>query len=208
VLVGTNGTLSIEKIWIIVNEAKLKNADRSCDFVGVRGHDCAEFEAPPRFLDLPLDGEPVEAVTASIPAGVYEKLEFEIEDLEDDESDPAKAAAIRQVRTQVRAVAPDWPKEASALVTGSFTANGRTPVDFRVFLEAEVEVEMDLVPHLVVDQAGAANRNLTVDVSPDIWFRRPDGTVVDLARYHFDATGATLEFKVEMESGFTRVEID
>lgn len=228
VLTGSNGTLTLDEIRLVISEVELKLADDSCGSSGTSdgdpaeasgdgsdddtgddsGHDCAEFETGPRFLDLPLDGEPVEAVTAVIPAGVYSELEFKIEDLEDDEGDGEEAAAIAAVREQILAEFPDWPREASALVVGSFQPTDGDPIDFRVFVEAEVEIEMDLVPSLVVDESGTTSRDLTVDVSPSEWFTNPDGTVVELQAYDFDATGELLEFELEMEHGFTEIEIE
>lgn len=208
VLTGTNGTLRLDEIRIVINEVELKRADPSCDSVEVSGSDCGEFEAPPRFLDIPLDGQPIEAVTALIPPGTYKELDFEIEDLEDDESDPTEAALVAAVRAEILAVIPDWPRKASAMVAGAFTPNGGPPNDFRVFLEAEIEIEFELVPNLVVDDAGAASRQLTVDVAPHIWFTRPDGSVLDLSLYDYDATQDLLEFEVEMEGGFIEVEIE
>lgn len=209
---GSNGTITLDSIFVVINEVELHPADGSCDAVDSSGSDssddCPEFEAPPRFLDLPLDGEPVEAVTALMPAGAYKELDFEIEDLEDDETDPAEAALIAAVRSEIRSRIPDWPDKASALVVGSFAPSGGGSVDFRVFLEAEIEIEFELIPNLIVDDAGAASRDLTVDVRPDIWFGRPDGTVIELHLYDYDSTGQLLEFEVEMEDGFTEIEYD
>jgi len=221
VITGPNGTLTLDEIRLVINEVELEQADASCgtsessgedsgedDSAHHSGEDCGEFEVGPRFLDLPLDGDPVEAVTATIPAGVYSELKFKIEDLEDDEMDAAEAAAIAEVRVEILAEFPDWPRKASALVVGSFQPTDGDPVDFRVFMEAEVEIEMDLIPNLVVDDAGVSSRDLTVDVSPSAWFTNPDGTVIELQQFDYDATGQLLEFEVEMEHGFTEVEID
>lgn len=209
VLDGSNGTLTIDEIRIIINEVELKPADGSCDLVDDASDDphCPEFEAPPRFLDLPLDGEPIEAVTALITPGVYKEIDFEVEDLEDDEDDLQEAAAIDAVRVQIMAEIGDWPLEASALVTGSFAPVGGGSVGFRVFLKAEIEVEMELIPNLVVAEDGGASRELTVDIRPDIWFERPDGSVLPLHLFDYDTTGQLLEFDVEMEDGFTEIEI-
>jgi len=220
VLSGSNGTLTLDEIRIIINEVELKLADDSCGTSGSSGDDsgdddssdsgerCGEFEVGPRFLDLPLNGDPVQAMTATIQPGVYDELEFEIEDLEDDETDATEAAAIAEVRAQILAEFPDWPRKASALVVGSFQPTDGDPIDFRVYVEAEVEIEMDLVPSLVVDDAGTSSRDVTVDVSPSAWFMNPDGTVVELQLFDYDATGELLEFEVEMEQGFTEIEFD
>lgn len=208
VVTGSNGTLTLEEIRIIINEVELKRADPSCDSVEVTGSDCGEFEAGPRFLDLPLDGQPIQAVTALIPSGVYKELDFEIEDLEDDEGDPTEAALIAAVRSEILAEIPDWPRKASALVTGTFEPAAGGSIGFRVFLEAEIEIEFELIPNLVIDETGAASRELTVNLSPAVWFTNPDGSVLELQSYDYDATGELLEFEVEMEEGFTEVEFD
>jgi hypothetical protein len=209
ILDGTNGTLTIDEIRLIINEVELEPADGSCDSVEDASDDpdCPEFEAPPRFLDLPLDGEPIDAVTALIPPGTYKALDFEVEDLEDDEGNLEEAAAIDDLRTQIMAEIGDWPLEASALVAGSFAPTSGGSVGFRVFLKAEIEVEMALVPNLVVADDGSANRELTVDIRPDIWFGRADGSLLPLHLYDYDTTGELLEFDVEMEDGFTEIEI-
>jgi len=208
VIAGTNGTLTIDEILIIIDEVELHRADGSCDDDGPLDDDCGDFETPPRFLDLPLDGEPLAGVTTTLPAGAYKSLDFEVEDLEDDESDPAKAAAIEAVRAQILAIVPDWPRKASTLVTGSFAPSAGGSIDFRVFLEAEIEVELDLVPTLVVSEDGEVSRDITVDVAPEIWFRRADGSVLPLHLYDYDQTNQLLEFELEMEDGFTEIEFD
>ncbi len=204
---GTNGTLTLDEIRIIINEVELHREGPACDSIEAGGGDCGEFEAPPRFLDLPLDGDPIEAVTALIPGGTYDRLDFEIEDLEDDETDPTEAALIAAVRSEILSEISDWPRKASAMVAGSFAPTAGGSIDFRVFLDAEIEIELDLIPNLVVDDGGAS-RDLTVDVAPEIWFSNPDGSVVALHLYDYDLTGELLEFEVEMEDGFTEVEYD
>ena len=208
ILEGTNGTLTIDEIHIIINEAELKPADGSCLAVtGDQVHDdCPDFEAPPRFMDLPLDGTPVEAVTAAIPPGTYKALDFEVEDLEDDEESAEEAAAIAAVKAQILLAVPDWPDEASVLVVGSFQPVDANPISFRVFLKAEIEVELDLVPELVIAEDGSASTDLVVDVQPALWFVHGDGTVRPLHEWDWDTTGETLEFDVEMEDGFTKIE--
>ena len=76
-----------------------------------------------------------------------------------------------------------------------------------MFVEAEIEIELDLVPALVIDEGGSASRAVTVDVRPDIWFGRPDGSLLRLDLYDYATTGELLELEVEMEDGFTEVEI-
>jgi hypothetical protein len=211
VLVGSNGTLTIDEILLMVSEVELEAASGSClgtdDSNDESGDGCEEFDAGPRFLDLPLDGQPIEVMTELVPSGTYDELEFEIEDLEDDEDDSVERAMVAAVRAQVLAAVPDWPDEASAMVSGSFAPTGGGAVDFRVFLKAEIEIEMQLSPSLVVD-GGAASREVTVDIEPAIWFAGAGGAVIDLSAYDFDLTGQLLEFDVEFEDGFTKIEVE
>lgn len=204
VLEGNNGTLTIEEIRLIVAEVELDGDDDACE---TQGDDCADFEAPPRFLDLPLDGTPVEAFVGLVPPNTYEELEFEVEDLEDDEDDTQFAAEISTLRQEILNEFPDWPDEATALVVGTFESTDGEVSSFRVFLEAEIEVERELIPPLVVGE-GDVTPDLTVDVRPEIWFGNSDGSVLELQMWDYDSTGQILEFEVEMEDGFTEIEID
>lgn len=208
---GSNGTLEIDEIRIIVREAELESDDGACpvstaydDDDDADDHSC-EFEAPPTFVDLPLDGTPVEVFTSLVPAGRYDELEVEVDDLDDDWSDHP---GHRELREEILSEFPDWPKDASAMVVGTFTPTGGDPMPFRVFLEAEVEVEMELSPPLVVDDQGNAGRALTVDLRPDLWFSDFQGGLLPLHEWDWDATGRLLELEVEFEDGFFEVELE
>jgi hypothetical protein len=205
---GSNGSLTIEEIRLIISEVELEGDEGSCEDAVPAADQCADFEAPPRFLDLPLDGEPIEAFVGLIPPGTYEELEFKIEDLEDDEDDSELSAQVDSLRNQILDEIPDWPRQASALVVGSFDSDSTGTVSFRVFLKAEIEIERELNPNLVVGDDGVANTDLTVDVRPDIWFLRQDGTVVPLQMFDYDATGELLDFELEMENGIVEVETE
>ena len=205
VLEGSNGTLTIDEIRLIVAEVELEGEDDNCP--AGADDDCNEFEAPPRFLDLPLDGTPVEAMTGMIPAGVYDELEFEIEDIDDDEADDDFGPEFIALREAILAEFPEWPEDASAMVAGTFSSTATGDVAFRVFIEAEIEVERDLSPPLVIDETTEAV-DLTVDIQPERWFVGNDGTVLDLSQYDWDATGMLLELEVEIEDGFAEIEVD
>ncbi|MDH3270202.1 MAG: hypothetical protein OEN56_02645 [Gemmatimonadota bacterium] len=204
---GTNGTLIIEEIRLIVAEVELDGEDDVCNDDLPATNDCADFEAPPRLLDLPLDGTPVEAFVGLIPPGTYEELEFEIEDLEDDEEDTEFAAEIADLRAAILLEFDNWPRKATALVVGSFTPEIGETSNFSVYIEAEIEIERELVPPLVIGE-GDANPDLRVDVRPDIWFKRSDGSVLELHLYDYVTTGRMLEFELEMDDGFTFIEIE
>lgn len=92
------------------------------------------------------------------------------------------------------------------VVVGTFTpatpADGAQPAQagrfFQVYFEAEIEVELAFSPPLVID--GGA-RSVVVELLPHVWFKRPDGTVLDLSRFDFAATGRIVEFELEMAKG-------
>lgn len=212
---GTNGTLEITNIGFIVSELELECEDEDADDDEDAGTDtapaCVEFEAPASFVKLPLGTGAVEVASQPIPQGAYSELEFEVENLEADEEDsPAERQQIADLLNSIRTVhgLADFPDRASMVVEGTFTpANGGKATAFRAYFEAEIEVEMELVPSLTISGAGAS-RELAVDVQPALWFRKADGTVMDLSRFDFATTGALIEFELEMHEGFTGIEID
>ena len=198
-MTGTNGTLQLDEVWLIMAEFELERLNHDdCDDV-IDEDACEEFSAPPQFLQLPLDGGSVPAVSQTVPADVYDELEFEIEDIElDDDEDPAVVQALFD---EIRAQIPDWPEEASMLVVGSFTPTGGAATPFRVFFEAEVEIEQELDPPLDLTTGDAT---VTVVVDPALWFVQGDGTVMDLSQF----IGQVVEFEAEFENGFADIEFD
>ena len=145
-------------------------------------------------MDLPLSGDVVEVSTGDIPAGTYREVEFEVEDLEDDEEDPAERARIDALLAQIRGQFADWPRDASMLVVGTFTPTGGQPRPFRVFIEAEIEIELDLSPALTVGEGQTGSLDVTLD--PAVIFRN-GANVLDLS-----SAGSRLELEVEIENGF------
>ncbi|MFO8174234.1 MAG: hypothetical protein R6T96_08115 [Longimicrobiales bacterium] len=81
-LVGSNGTLVLDELYMIVTEIELEHEDGCDDDDGLNGQtldDCEDFESGPHFVSLPLDGTPIVVSTALVASGVYDELEFEIE---------------------------------------------------------------------------------------------------------------------------------
>lgn len=207
IFTGTNGTLQIDGIWLIVAEFELERLNEvDCD-EAVNDDACEEFEAPPQFLQLSLDGGEPPVVEQPVPPAMYEELEFEVEDLElDDDGDEANAAELQALFAEIQSQIADWPAGASLLVEGSFTPTGGTASDFRVFFEAEIEIEVEFPPP-GLDLSADANATATVVVDPGLWFERPDGTVVDLSQF----AGQLVEFEAEIESlgdGFSEIEVE
>ncbi|MBI4408536.1 MAG: hypothetical protein HY561_02430 [Gemmatimonadetes bacterium] len=203
---GTNGTLSITDIRFIVEEFELKRADVDCD-TAANEDACEKIEAPPSFVDLPLGPGAVTAASAQVETGSFEEIEFEVDDVEVDADDSAEEQAQTQaLLATIRQTFPDWPGKASMIVIGSFTPTGGTARNFRVYFRAEIEIEREFEPPLVIDQT---NRNLTIEVVPENWFKQPDGTVLDLSQFDFATTAQLVEFELEMDEGFEqKIDVD
>lgn len=196
VLTGSNGTLTITDIRIIVEEFELERVETAeCD-VDPKPAGCEDFEKGPFFVDVPLGGSPVTVVSEDIPSGSYKELEFKVDDLEVDSGEDA--AKVQQVVTQVRAAFPDWPDKASMVVVGSFMPTDGAARSFRVYFEAEIEVELEFKPPLEITDV---NRSVAINLLPEIWFKNADGTVDDLSQSHFPTTGKLVEFELEIEDG-------
>lgn len=208
---GSNGVLTLDTVHVIVNEFELERVEdlEDCDSTSAGGDDdfCEEFESGPSLLNLPLDGGTSTAVMADIPEGEYDEIEFEIEDLEDDEDDPVEAAEIEELRTEILAQFPNWPRKGSMRLVGTFTPTGGDPVPFTVYVEAEIEIELEFATPFVVT-ADDVSRTITVELRPSDWFLLGNGSVLDLSQYDYDTTGMVPEFDVEIENGFEGAEHD
>ena len=191
VLTGSNGTLRIDDIRLVVAEFELDGDD---DVNPCTGDDCEDFDAGPMFVDLPLTGGPAAVGSGDVPPGVYDEVEFEVEDLDDDEENAAERQRIEALRGQILAQFPDWPRDASMLVVGSFTPTGGAARPFRVFIEAEIEIELDLSPPLTVGEGDTGSLDVTLD--PAILFRNGNN-VLDLS-----SAGGRTEIEIELENGF------
>jgi hypothetical protein len=204
-IVGTNGELNLTGIWVIVEEFELEPVESAdCDD-DMGTDDCEDFERKYFFIDVPLDGTTITVVSAPIPDGTYDELEFEVDDVEVDADDPeevAEADLIAALLVTARNQFPNWPDKASMVVTGTWTPTGGAAVSFETFFDADIEVELDLVPVLTVAD-GVASRGLTILLEPATWFLRADGTVWNLK----DLEGQLVDFDLEIEDGF-ELEID
>jgi hypothetical protein len=205
---GSNGTLEIDGVWMIVAEFELESdgdgEDDMCP--GMEDDDCHEFEAPPFFAELPLDQGYVSVATDEVPPGVYEEFEFEVEDLDDDDEDDGMGAS--QLLSDIRASFPNWPTEASLRIVGTFTPNGGDAQPFEVYVDAEIEVERELDQPLVVEEDTPGAEAIVVEVDPRAWFQRGDGTVWDLSQFDWEQTGILLDFEVELDDGFMQIEVE
>ncbi|HEU5210996.1 MAG TPA: hypothetical protein VFU06_16490 [Longimicrobiales bacterium] len=207
---GTNGTLVIDDLRLVVGEFELEQEEDDCLPGGAA---CVDFESLPFLVNVPLDGGTVQVASDNIPAGVYRELEFESMDFEydddaddvdgDDEDDrPVEVqAALTQILEQLRAVYPDLPLGASMVARGTFTPTGGSPQPFTVYFDAEVEIEMELNPPIELPASDGSM--IVVNLRPELWFVR-DGQVINLAAYD----GRLIELEVEFEDGFEEIEFD
>jgi hypothetical protein len=208
VIEGSNGVLRVDTAHAILDRFELRRADRDGACEGLESsHACERFLAPPLLIQLPLAGGARTAVSAEVLPGPYDRLRFEIEDLDDNEENPVRAQQIAQLFAAIRGEFPDWPRRASLRVVGTFTPMGGSPRPFRTYLEAEIEVRLEFATPLVVS-AEDELRVVTIDVDARDWFANADGTVIDLADFDFPSTGRLLEFRVRIRDGFKRVRHD
>lgn len=197
VITGANGTLRIDDLRMVVAEFELKGDDdvNRCGESAGAVDDCEDFNAGPMFIDLPLTGGSVAVGSGNVPAGTYREVEFEVEDLDDDEEDAAERARIDQLRGQILSQFPDWPRDASLLVVGSFTPTGGAAQSFRAFVEAEIEIETELSPRLVVGEG--ESRGVDVLLDPAAIFRS-GANVLNLAQ-----PSGRNELEIRIENGFS-----
>lgn len=220
-ITGSNGTLEIEDIQLIVSEVELKRLDDAeCegdddDRQGVqqdvrlderRGDDdedeeeCEEFEGGPFLVDLPLGGGEVTVLEEEIPAGTFTAIEFEIEDFEmEDDDDDGEGRRANQLLAQLRTLYPNVPPGANMVVKGTFTPTTGPARPFIVYFNADVEIKERFPEPLLVDEGGG----ITVRIDPSKWFL--SGTQVrDLSRLD----GQLVEFELEMKRGFIKIECE
>jgi hypothetical protein len=200
---GTNGTLVIQDIKMVASRFKLKGNDQStCADSVANSHsnngngdedrehddDCDEFRGGPFIVNIPLDGSMVTITTDNVPAGTYNWFAFKVKSLNPgdnaDDDDASENANIPALLTQMRALYPNFPSNASMVVKGTF--NGTA---FTTYFRANMMVVQKLDPPLVVPGDNAVH----VTIDPSLWFKN-GSQVLDLAALN----GQT----VQMGSGF------
>jgi hypothetical protein len=164
---GAGNTLVIDRVQLVLRELEMENETHqgACE-TDTTSHDgdCAEIEVGPFLVDLPLGvGGAARTVTASVPAGTYDEVNFKIREPDDDTAADQAFVADH----------PDFA-HTSVKVEGSF--NG-TPFTFTSGLEAELKLELS--PPLVVDASGTTDLTLFADL--DAWFRDAGGSLIDPA---------------------------
>lgn len=157
---GTN-VLVITSAEVAIEHVEFERAEATVDCDDAVDEDaCEEFETAPMIVTLPLDGTVAKPITADVPVGTYDEIEFDIDDLGDE---PADETLLTE--------RPDF-SSISVLVTGTF--NG-VPFTYSSDLDAEQEIEL-AEPLVISDDRTATTVTLTVDVAK--WFVS-EGMVLD-----------------------------
>ncbi len=200
-LEGTNGTLELTDLRLIVSEIELEG-----------DADSAEFEMEePILLDLPLDSTDfAPAATDRVPPGTYTEFDFEVDDVELDDDDDEEE--IQTLRTQIsEAGFSNWPEGASMVVVGTFTPDdGSEARNFTTYFDAEIEVEVEMEDNPFEVGGGEDAHRLTVTLDPARWFSNPNDTVQDLSQDHYETEDDLVEFELEyeFEDGVGEIEFD
>ncbi|HEX6105560.1 MAG TPA: hypothetical protein VFZ26_08255, partial [Gemmatimonadales bacterium] len=158
---GAGNTLTFDRVQLVLREIEMESqaVENACE-VQTGDDDCAEIEIGPMLVDLPLGSAgAARALTAIVPSGTYDEVEFEIHKPES--SDDAAFLAAN-------------PGFAGVSIRAEGSYNG-TP--FVYLSDLDVEMEFDLAPPLVIGESSAADLTLFVDLGT--WFRAGDGSLVD-----------------------------
>jgi hypothetical protein len=158
-----NDTIIVRSIELVLREIELKRVEVvECDSVP-DNDDCEEFEVGPVLVSVPLGGVATETMVSILaPAGLYNRLEFEIHKPES--SDDAAFIAAH----------PDF-NGVSIRVTGTYSQAG-TRSDFVYTSDLGAEQEVFIDPPLTVADGVATNVTLRVDIGS--WFLNAGGTAL------------------------------
>lgn len=195
-IAGSNGTLVLEELSLVVDRVQLIAAD------GQR----VDAQAGPRLVDLPVDEVPVQVAGRLVAPGEYAALSLTVRSLVPAERTEGPEPVTSGVAPRERF--PAWPDEASLRVVGFFEpAGGSDARHFVAYLTAEAERTLDFPSPLVVGGKDAAT-GIIVEVDPGAWFDTGDGTVPDLSVGGRSATGKLLDLEIPMEDGFVHADLD
>ncbi|WP_176466247.1 hypothetical protein [Aliifodinibius salipaludis] len=173
---GTNGTLQIDDIRFIVAEFELDPSEADDNSTELE-----EFESEPFFVDLPFVDEALSLANNQIQAGLYDELEFEVENLDFEDEEEGEDEEHQTLADSIRSEFADWPNEASMVIVGTFTPTDGDPQSFTVFAEAEIEIEREFNPPLEVTENNI-QQVVSVRINPTTWFKQSDGSVIDLTQ--------------------------
>jgi len=157
-------TLVITSAEVVLRDIELWRVGAQ-DCVGTLDDDsCEKFQTGPTLLNLPLDGSVSQSLSVAIDAGTYDRIEFDIHKVSN--NDPEDA--------DFRAAHPDL-LDTSIRISGQY--NG---TDFTYVTDLNESQRFNLVPQLVIDSL-TTSTNVTVRLDLDRWFRDGAGNVIDPA---------------------------
>lgn len=193
-LAGSNGTLVIDDLQLIVSRIRLKRADGDCGAADSSSA-CKKFKGGPFRVNL-LDGTAADVVTADVPAGNYTALEFKAQNLDpsdDDELEEDGAVkAVEFLIVDLRKTYPNFPRKASMVAHGTFTPTGGTAKPFTVYFQAEIKIKKTFSTPFKVPE----DSRVVIDLDAASWFKE-GSNVFNLATQD----GKTLRFELELENG-------
>lgn len=161
---GSNG-LDISSAQLVLRDIKLKLVEDDCD--EAMDDDCDEFVTGPFFVDLRLDGTTQNMVTLHVAPGVYDEVRFIVHKLDDDDPDNTQFIAQHSELLDI-----------SIKVTGEFNM---TPFTYTNDLNEEQRIFLSGDDLISVMGTEFEERNVTIVIDLDSWFRTNSGTLVDPA---------------------------
>ena len=143
---------SLTEVKLLVEELELENA---------LDQDSLDFEVDDLVVNLPLDGSKLELAVTTIPEGVYDEFEMEIEG-------PDDGSSINDSDFYDDSDADGY----SIVVRGVY--NGE---DFIYRTKRDFEFELDLTPP--VEVSGNNSPSVAINVDPFSWFINDSGNALD-----------------------------
>jgi hypothetical protein len=158
VTIGPN-TVVITKAQLVIRKMELKqNAATTCPDDDQSHADCDELKLGPMLVDLPLTATASTAITAAVPEGTYNEIEFQIHRPTNNTSDATFAAAN--------------PNFANASIRVEGTYNGSA---FVFTSQISQSMELEFNPPVVIN---ADNKNVTIALDINSWFK-VNGAVIN-----------------------------
>lgn len=163
----------LDRVELVLRKVKLEGTNGCAATAGstdVESEDCGELDAGPTVFDLPLGEGAAQMFTASVPAGSYQRVRFQIHRPVDANGDATLLAEH-----------PDL-SGVSIRVTGSYQGAGDTePTPFSYVTDLTSEVEVGLAQPVTLATGGELAVTLAIDLSG--WFANAEGTgLVDPAQ--------------------------
>ena len=155
---GAN-TLVITKAELVLRELELKLSASSTCATGTVEDSCESMELGPMKIDLPTTDVVASPISATVPAGTYHEIEFDIRRPGTDPADVAFVAANPQFNN------------VSIRVEGTF--NGTA---FTFTSQLDQEVQIDFNPPVTITEG---TNNVTIAVDLRSWFRNTSGVLIN-----------------------------